>query len=380
MKKFILISYFLFLLFITFFSYLYIDKNLVYLRDLYSGFAFQGRLMTTVVFVLILIIFFTFYFYFLRLIKKNKMNIQSIKLLVGANTILLFISYPAMLSYDIFNYIATAKVLFFYRENPYIIMPINFIGDPLLLFTHAANKLALYGPSWVLLSGLPHFISFGNFILALFSFKLVAVLSYIGLCVLIWKTTRSILSLGLFVLNPLVVIETLVSGHNDALMMFFSFFSFFLLTKKKILSSILFIALSVLIKYATVFLLPVFIYLLYKVIKGKNINWKKIFYLSSVLMFAIFLLSPIREEIYSWYAIWFLIFSLLVSRIKVIIYISIAFSFGLLLRYVPFMLLGTYSGLTQPLKTLLTFMPPLAVLLYILAFRRLWLKGLFRFY
>lgn len=380
MRKSILISYSLFLLFITFFSYFYIDKNLIYFQKIYSGIVTQNRLVTSIIFSLILIIFFTFYLYFLRLAKSNKINIRSIKYLIGLNTLFLLLSYPAMLSYDVFNYVATAKVFFFYGENPYIIMPINFIGDPLLLFTHAANKVALYGPSWIMLSGVPYLLSFDNFILFLFNLKVLAVLGYIGVNIIIWKTTRSILSLGLFALNPLVIIETLISGHNDIIMMFFALFSFFLLTKKKILLSIFFLVISILIKYATIFLLPVFVYVLFEIVRKKNVGWEKIFYLSFLLMFIIFLLSPIREEIYSWYTIWFLTFSLLVPRLKAIIYISIALAFGLLLRYIPYMLLGTYSGPTQPLKTLLTFLPVLTVLIYILVFRKLWLKELFRFY
>src|SRR5260221_3326430 len=116
-----------------------------------------------------------------------------------------------MLSYDIFNYIATAKVLFLYHENPYIIMPIEFLGDPFLLFMHAANKLALYGPFWIIMTGIPFLFSVKNFILSLLLFKLFVASFYFGTILFFNKLAKNLLSIFVFGLNPLVIIETSVS-------------------------------------------------------------------------------------------------------------------------------------------------------------------------
>jgi len=269
-----------------------------------------------------------------------------------------------MLSYDIFNYITTSKVLFFYHENPYLVMPIEFAGDSLLAFTHAANKIALYGPIWVSLTGIPYLFGFGNFILTLFSFKIFIIIFYFLTVFLVWKMSKNIISVILFSLNPLVVIETLVSGHNDIVMLFLALFSFFLLIKRKVFFAILFLALSILIKYSTILLLPIFSYALWKIIEKREVNWRTIFYFSALLMFVGFLLSPIREEIYPWYAIWFLSFIFLIPEKKILVFISIAFSFGLLFRYVPYMFFGTYAGLTPLFKLIATFTPASLVLLY----------------
>jgi hypothetical protein len=280
-----------------------------------------------------------------------------------------------MLSFDIFNYIATAKVLFFYHENPYVIMPIEFVGDPLLSFTHAANKIALYGPSWISISAIPYFTGFGNFLVTLFSFKLFVSIFYLGTVYLIWKISKNLLSVSFFALNPLVIIETLVSGHNDIVMIFFSLCSFYILmNKKNIILAIIFFMLSIFVKYSTIFLFPLFIYIVWKTIRKRSINWTKIFYFSSFLMLVAFLLSPIREEIYPWYAIWFLPFVSIVFQKKILVYISLALSFGLLLRYVPFMLLGTHFGVTPFLKTAVTFIPVFFVIIYIFFKDKLWLK------
>jgi hypothetical protein len=74
-------------------------------------------------------------------------------------------------------------------------------------------------------------------------------------------------------------------------------------------------------------------------------------------MFVVFLLSPLREEMYPWYAQWFLVFLPFLSHKKLIVYLSLILSFSLLLRYVPFMYLGTYFGPTPLLRILLAGLP-----------------------
>lgn len=370
--------YVFFLLCFSILSFLFIDPNLSYLYRFYSGFAFSNRQLTTILYILFILIFFIFYFLILRLGKKGLFGFKDFKLYVILTVSLLLFSYPAMLSFDIFNYIATSKVIFFYHENPYIIMPIEFTKDPLLLFMHAANKTALYGPIWILLTGAPYLLGFGNFILTLFSFKLFISLFYIGTIFIIWKLSKNFTSLLLFALNPLIIIETLISGHNDIAMVFFALSSFYLLMEKRIFWAIVFITLSIFIKYATLFLLPIFIYVSIKTIRKTEIKWDKIFYYLAILMIIAFLLSPIREEIYPWYAIWFLPFAFLVPKNKILLYLSVSFSFSLLLRYVPFMYLGTYFGLTPLIKTLVTFVLPIAALLYFSVKERLWQKNFFQ--
>ena len=364
--------YGLFLLSLFFFSYLFIDQNFFYLKSFYSGLAFTNRDQVSILHTVFVLIFFLIYSQILKNIRM--FNIPKVKLLIGGTVGILIFSYPAFLSFDIFNYIATAKTLFFYGENPYIVMPIEFTGDSLLLFTHAANKIALYGPVWLGLTAIPFFLGFGNILLTVFSFKVFIALFYLGIVYILWKMTKNLYSVSLFALNPLVLIETLMSSHNDIVMMFFALLSFFLLSSKKLVLAFLFLLFSILIKYAAVFLLPVFFYAALKVIKKEKINWQKVFFLSFISMFAIFLLSHFREEIYPWYAIWFLPFTALILRRKIILYISLAFSFGLLFRYVPFMLYGTHFGIIPIIKNLVTFIPPLLILFYYFFKNKLWLK------
>lgn len=374
MKKLIVILYIIFLLFFSFFSYAFIDPNLSYLKNIYSDFAFSNRLLTVVFYTASVIIFFIFYGVFIHLAAKKKINLKEIFMLIGITVVILFFSYPAMLSYDIFNYVATSRVLFFYHENPYLVMPIELTGDPLLAFTHAANKIALYGPAWIVLTGVPYFLGFGNFVINLFALKFLGSVFYLATIFIVWKISKNITTVILFALNPLIIIETLVSGHNDIVMISLVLFSFFLMSKKKIFLGILFFILSIFIKYTTILLIPIFLFMVWKIIRKKSFDLNNIFYLLSLLMYLAFLLSPIREEIYPWYAIWFLPFVFLIPEKKFLLYTSITFSFGLLFRYVPFMVSGTYANLTPVIKSIVTFFPPFLVGIYFIIKDKLWVK------
>lgn len=357
MNKLILFGYGALSLLLFAFSYLFIDSGLSYLSFLYTGFVSQNRFITTVLFVSIVFLFFLLYVFVLNLIQYEKIKRKELFLLIVVCAGVLLFSYPAILSFDIFNYIATAKVAFFYHENPYVVMPIEFLGDPLLLFMHASNKIALYGPTWIGLSSIPHYLGFNNFLLTLFGLKLFVALFYFGSIYFILKISKSITSVALFALNPLVLIETLVSSHNDIVMMFLALIAFYFLFQKKNFYALLFLTSSILIKYATVFLIPVFLYVMIQNHFNKKIQKEKVFIITACSMFVPFILSFLREEIYPWYAIWFLIFACFIPQSRKIALLLGALSFGLMLRYVPFMLIGTHFGTTPILKILLTSIP-----------------------
>jgi hypothetical protein len=138
--------------------------------------------------------------------------------------------------------------------------------------------------------------------------------------------------------------------------MCFALFAMTLIQKKKYLIASLFLILSIFIKYSTIFLVPVFIYMIYNKIKQKKLNMEKIYLFSAISMGIIFALSPLREEMYSWYAIWFLTFTCLL-RSKFILIITSMLSLGLLFRYMPYMYLATYSSPTPLLKIVFTIVP-----------------------
>src|SRR3989344_8456861 len=131
MNRIVIYCYCFFLLLFLFFSFLFVDPNFFYFEFIYSGIFSSYRDLVTLGYIIFICVFITFYVYLL--FHKAGFEKIYIKLIIFS-TIILVMAYPAMLSFDIFNYVATAKVLFFYKENPYIIMPVEFSNDSILRF------------------------------------------------------------------------------------------------------------------------------------------------------------------------------------------------------------------------------------------------------
>lgn len=354
------------LILFSIFTYAFVDINLSYLKNLYTGYYLTHRFLLASIYTALILILFGCFYYFIKNINKLQYLLNKIISLVIIATIF---SYPAALTFDSFNYMTTSKVIYYFQENPYVIYPIEFVNEPYLAFTRAVNKTALYGPFWILLSGIPHFLGLGNFVLTLFSFKTFIALFYLGTVYLISKIDKN--AVLFFALNPLAIIESLVSSHNDIVMIFFALLSFYLFFQTKYIPSLFSILGSLLIKPATLFLMPVYLGMIKDKVIGKKINKEKAFRYSAIFMFIIFLLSPLREELYPWYAIWFIVFTAFLHKNKFLQNLVLVFSLGLMLRYIPYMATGNYFGQTPIIRNLLTLIPVVIFLVFV------WLKKYF---
>ncbi|MFH0749601.1 MAG: hypothetical protein V1917_01630 [Candidatus Gottesmanbacteria bacterium] len=276
--------------------------------------------------------------------------------------VLLIFSYPA-LSYDLFNYMTTAKVAYTHHENPYLVMPIEITNEPYLAFTRAANKVALYGPVWILITAIPHVIGSSTIWGSIIAFKLLNALMYVVFAFLIYRMTKSWKNVLFFVLNPLILIEVLISGHNDIYMMVFAVLGIFLWERKgvgnKIGAALSFVA-SFLIKGATLVLLPLL--LVKKLSQERLILWAY-----WLLAFVFFAFAPLREELYPWYAVWLVgIASLLdMKKYSILIWFTVVLTFALELRHLPYMLMGYYEGPGPMLRSVCTIVPIGMYILYV---------------
>lgn len=343
---------------LTLFSYLFIDVNFSYLHSLYTGFFMSQKSVVTFVYLLFITVLSVGYLSILKKSKDNKKDFAEFRKPFLAVILILLFSYPAMLSYDIFTNIAYAKIFVAYRENPLIMTADQFPHDPFFAFARYTNIPIAYGFSWVILSAIPYILGFGNYLLTLFQFKLFTALFFIGTLFVLHKLSKGNKETALlFAFNPLVLITVLQSAHNDIIMMFLALLSYYFVMKKRIWLAILFLILSIFIKYVTIALLPVFIYMLYKHLKKETINWEKTFLISAYLMIFMFLISFIHRELYPWYGVWFLPFIYLVPQRKKLLYFAQSISLGLLLSDLPYLYLEVYSKLEIVTKYVLIFLP-----------------------
>jgi hypothetical protein len=344
------------------FSYAFVDANLrlsdnplfqTLLAQL-SIIMSSHRTQTAGIFVLLLVCLFALWWKTVQLVHLGQCGFRQLIPCVISVYALLVISYP-FLSYDVFNYVTTAKVTFTWHENPYIVMPIEISNDPNLAFTRAANKVALYGPAWLLLTWIPHTLGMGNIWQTIVAFKLMNAVWYGVFCYMLWRVTKNMKNVIFFALNPLVIIETVISGHNDIVMMGLSCAGFLLWQKKEWVSRFfgLFIfILSIFIKGATAVLIPLLFF--------RKMTQSRFMLIASCLLFLVFLtIAPIREELYPWYAVWFLSTAAFLPYPKYAWFwqFCIALSFGLELRHVPYMAMGYYEGPGPLLRTGLTIIP-----------------------
>jgi hypothetical protein len=189
---------------------------------------------------------------------------KTILVAVVAANLFFAIFYPPAQSNDTFNYTAVARMLAYYKLNPYT--------HNSLVLVHRHDEVApylnlvfrdLYGPLWTLLSsGMTVILRGPGLFAQIITYKLIeavcltlAAVSASNFC-----RRRSVsYGFGALVgigLNPLCLLEGPGNGHNDILMMWLAMVALDLYDRKKSEASSLFAGLSAAIKFVPYFLLP----------------------------------------------------------------------------------------------------------------------------
>lgn len=307
---------------------------------------FYQRPLSAGIFLFIGILLFAFYIYFLKLAKK--LSSRNLFLLIGATFTILVFSYNAF-SYDLFNYIFDAKILTFYHQNPYLFKPLDFSSDQMLSFMRWTHRVYPYGPSWLILTAPLSFIGANIFLVTFLLFKALIGLSFLGSSFLIYKiseitdSNNKVFNTIFWSLNPLVIIEGLVSSHNDFSLVLFSLLAIYLYLKKKSFFSFFSLLFSIGIKYLSFILLPIFGYLLYLEKRGRKINWDKIF-LSSLFLSLISLAAVTHRTTFQpWYLIFPLSLAALISKNYFVFIPSLLATLFMIFIYTAYALLTDYA-------------------------------------
>jgi hypothetical protein len=309
------------------------------------------RPLSTLLYIGIIIVMFGLYLKVLDMVRNNKLTRKRLWQIIISVSAILFFSYNAF-SYDIFNYIFDAKIVTFYNENPYERKALDYPQDPMLSFMHWTHRTYPYGPVWLLLTVPLSFLGLGYFLVTFYLFKLLMVASFIGSAFFVEKISKKLkinplLALSVFALNPLVIIESLVSAHNDIVMMFLALVSLFYFFEKKVIHSIIFLVASIGVKFATVFMLPALLLdLIFKV------NKETVIRAIVVSMIAALFIVIARTNFQPWYLLLVLPFASLISNRFYVIIPIVVISFFALLQYVPYLYLGNWN---PPVPTILNY-------------------------
>lgn len=174
-------------------------------------------------------------------------------------------------SQDVFNYVASSRTLVVYKLNPYL-FPLNYISpnDPFLGASVWDKHVTPYGPTLTFLQApiayasifaSKYFQSLGReaILIPVYAFKLMLLGFHIANIYLISKISEALkrsteqkkVAIWLYAANPLILYESIATGHNDLIIAFLLLFSFFLFLKNKKVFSVLLSLLAFLGKYTS---------------------------------------------------------------------------------------------------------------------------------
>ncbi len=368
MKKFSILGlgYLLIIIGLFFYSFTQIDLGLTLSRvsiwqtaeKFFKNIGYFQRPLSSFLFVSISLLLFVFYLLLLYAVHKKKISKRAIWFLIIATTVILTFSYNAF-SYDLFNYMFDAKIVTYYHQNPYLHKALDYTSDPMLSFIHWTHRLYPYGPTWLGLTVPVSFIGLQFFLPTFFLFKVIISLSFLGTVFLLGKIIQEFSSkdelfgVAYFALNPLVIMESLVSAHNDIVMMFFCMWAIYLLMINKYIRSIILFILSIGVKFASIFILPILLLIYYLQKRKKALNWEILLSAMAILMIIPVTLATIRTNFQPWYLLNLLPFIALVSKKYYFFIPGVILSLFSVLQYLPFLYLGNWDN---PVPSILSWM------------------------
>lgn len=375
-------SLFLVIVLLFFYSFTQIDLSLTFSQasiwqSIQKNFQYIGyfnRPLSTILFISIIILMFAYYVWFLRKAIRKDLKIKELVILIVSTAVVLSFSYNAF-SYDLFNYIFDAKIVTFYHENPYFHRAMDYPEDPMLSFMRWTHRVYPYGPVWLGLTIPVSFIGMNIFLLTFFLFKFLITGFYLASVFLIYKINKkinpdhAIFNTTFFALNPLIIIESLVSSHHDIVMAFFALSGIYLYFLRKRILAIILIIISSQVKIPTIGLLMPLIVSFIPFKEKLDNNKFIILSIISMLLASGYALSKI--EIQPWYFIWVIPFVALLKPNKYVLSLSIGLSLGLLLRYTVLLYFGNWDGIGVPIRNALTIITPLVFIAFVYVYDKL---------
>lgn len=227
------------------------------------------RVNQTILYIILLTLLTICFFGIIKNREKLFKNNKQIYVYIAIISFIFVIVIP-FLSSDVFYYLGTGRLDSAYGQNPYYVTIKDFVEsednskyleqDSVLAKGYEndwGNTTVVYGPVWTLICKIVAGISFGNIDLGLLVFKLLNLIIHLVNCYIIYKITGKKLWVLLYGLNPYMMIEGIANVHNDIYVVTLILASlYFLLKKKNLIISIIFLALATAIKYFAILLLP----------------------------------------------------------------------------------------------------------------------------
>ena len=142
---------------------------------------------------------------------------------------LIFVLAPALLSPDIFTYADYGLIISAYHANPYFVMPTAHPENPLIAFDIWRSSTAASGPVWLVVCAFVAKFATAHPLRYILAFRLLGLafhlINIVLVAAILGKLGRSprtvVVGALLYAWNPLILMETCLNGHNDALVLTF---------------------------------------------------------------------------------------------------------------------------------------------------------------
>ena len=204
--------------------------------------------------------------------------------------VLLLIPLPPHYADDLVSYAQQGKVLAVYHMNPYV-HALEDTSDPWAVYPRGWRNVVPYGPVMAVLSAMAVETGRNNIILALLALKLIMSASFlltawtVSKILDLLKPSKTPWALFFFLWNPLVLLELIGEGHNDAVMMALMMVGLYLMVRSKHVAGFMALFFSMMTKFATIILLPLYASLLLRRREYRSLIWITLLCLATSLGF-----------------------------------------------------------------------------------------------
>ena len=139
---------------------------------------------------------------------------------------LVYVLAPVMLSRDIAAYAGYGRIIVVYRANPYYTVPAAFPHDSILQANDWQGVVAAYGPVWLVVCALSTLVAGNSLLHYILFYRILGLTVHLFNIALVTAILRrmghplrtTVIGTLLYAWNPLVLLESCMSGHNDIAM------------------------------------------------------------------------------------------------------------------------------------------------------------------
>jgi hypothetical protein len=179
-----------------------------------------------------------------------------------------------LFSKDLFSYVLNGRIVVVHDGNPYLDVPALFPQDPFLALVDWREVPNFYGPLWTTIAAGVVAVGGDDLSVLLLLFRLVSALAVVGASIVIWRLLRQLrphaaaLGVALWAWNPLVVLESGGSGHNDAVLALLLVLALAGMVHRRVVIGLVALTAAVLVKYSAAILGPLYLAVLVRRARG----------------------------------------------------------------------------------------------------------------